>query len=188
MLDYFSAIPEGIVGTIAGGIVAAIVGGMATYVVLLRLQKRRERLKVILDLKAKHRSFFEPVAVVIVANFSSTPIWLQRLIFRAEEFGRFGKPVSLAVGCTIGTSREKEIECSKSIYEAFEQIYPGHKFYNGYVDITANVRSNGESAKPHIARRLTSHNSGVRDIEQTSRSKRFWERLGTRYLFWRLRR
>ncbi len=184
MPDYLSAIPEWLLGTIAG----AIVTGIVTYFVLAMLQKRGERLKVILELRIKPTSLQHFGAWAVVANFSSTPIWLQQLIFRAEEFGRFGKPVSLAVGCTIDTGKEEPIECHESIYEAFEQIYPGHEFYNGYVDITANVRSNGQSAKQHIARRVTSHRYGVRDVKETSRSERFRERLGTRFLFWRLGR
>jgi hypothetical protein len=153
MLDYRSATPEWLLG--------AIVGGLLTYLVQLMLQKHREKVKVILGLEVKPRTMQSLGAWAVVANLSSTPIWLQRLSFRAEELGMCGKPVTLDVGRTIDVGEEQRVECHESIYEAFKQITRGCDLHVGYVDITAKVQSNGDSAKPRRAYRLTSGRDAV---------------------------
>ena len=180
MLVYLSAILE--------WLPSAIAAALLVYFAHLKLEKRKEKLKVILDLETNPRTLEHLGAWAIVANLSSAPVWLQRFTFRAQELGMCGKPITLDVRRTINVGEDQRIECHESIYEAFEQIDPRHDLYVGYVDIAAEVQSNGDSAKPRRTYKLTSGRYGVNDVKEASSAERLWKRLKTKYLFWRLRR
>ena len=177
----------GFLSTLPSWLLAAIVGGLITYLVQVRLQKRKEKLKIILDLEIKPRNLSSLGAWAIVANLSSGPVWLEGLSFRAEEMGMRGDEVGLDVGQTVDAGDDPRIECHESIYEAFETITPRCDLHVGYVVIVAMVRTNRTSTKRRRTYKLTSGRYGVQDVTSADTAERLRERWKTKYFFWRLR-
>jgi hypothetical protein len=146
-------------------LVAAVLGAALGFVASLLLLKRKEKLKVILDLEIKPRTQSALGAWAVVSNLSSVPIWLERLTFVAEELGTRGRPVNLDAGRTIDSGDDERIECHGKIFEAFQETGHSGEPYVGYVEITATVRSNGARARKARAYQLTSGMYGVQDVE-----------------------
>lgn len=153
------------------------------------IQKRQEKLKVILDLLVKPRTLSDFGAWAIIANLSKVPIWVERLTFQAEDYIEQARAVSLDVGLTIDAGKDDRVECHESIYNAFEQLTPGLDVHVGNVEMTAHIRRNGKTIKKRRAYHLFSSRYGVKDVKDAPAKMRRWlERLKFRYRRWRVSR
>ena len=183
MSGLFDQMPASAAQLLAG----VALGAALTYFVNVMLQRRQEKIKVILDLEIKRRSLSHLGAWAVIANLSKVPIWVERLTFQAEEFSDRGKLVPLDVGLTIDAGKDDRLECHESIYDAFEQITRRCDVHVGEIEVTAHLRPNGKVIKKRRAYHLTSSRYGVQDVtEAPSRIRRLLKRLRVRYLFWRL--
>ena len=144
--------------------VGTVLGVVLTWFANLMLQKRQEKLKVILDLEIKPRTLSDFGAWAVVSNLSAVPVWLEGFTLVAEELGSRGKGLTFDAGRTIKPGEDERIECHEQIFEAFQTTGHGGDLYVGHLEIAARVRSNGGSATKRRVYSLTSSRHSVQNV------------------------